>query len=106
MSGGKVRHRNEYGYDEMINASSLPLRDCSCNLCRRAARSKSRTQGTQASSNFRSVPQRDDPFVTNHFFNTPGDGDDHGHVKEQKNPDGTTSYPFIRDVEGNEYDPV
>jgi hypothetical protein len=60
--------------------------------------------GTPGSSSFRSVPQRDDPAITNHYFNTPGDGAAHGHVKEQQNADGTTSYPFVRDVEGNEYD--
>jgi hypothetical protein len=59
--------------------------------------------GTSNSTNFRSVPQRNDPTVTNHYFNTPGDGGDHGHVKEQKNADGTVSYPYVRDVEGNEY---
>ena len=66
---------------------------------------KPRTQGTQGSSNFRSAPQRSDSSVTNHYFNTPGDGSAHGHVKEQENPDGSKSYPYIRDVEGNEYDP-
>jgi len=60
--------------------------------------------GTPTSTNFRSVPQRNDPNVTNHFFNTPGDGKRHGHVKEQENADGTTSYPYVSDVEGNEYD--
>lgn len=61
--------------------------------------------GTMGSSNFRSKTQRNDSRVTNHYFNSPGDGAAHGHVKERKNADGSTSYPFIRDVEGNEYDP-
>lgn len=66
---------------------------------------QSRPRGdTMGSTNFRSVPQRNDPSVTNHYFNTPGDGSQHDHVKEEQNADGTTSYPFVRDVEGNEYD--
>ena len=60
--------------------------------------------GTMASTNFQSKPQRSDSGVTNHLFNAPGDGAAHGHVKEQQNPDGSTSYPYVRDVEGTEYD--
>lgn len=67
---------------------------------------RGRPNGTAGSTNFRSVPQRNDPSVINHYFNTPGDESAHGHVKEQNNPDGSTSYPYIRDVEGNEYDPI
>ena len=64
------------------------------------------SRSTMKSTNFRSVPQRNNSNVTNHYFNTPSDGSSHGHVKEQLNSDGSTSYPYIRDVEGNEYDPV
>lgn len=62
-----------------------------------------RRGGTMSSTSFKSKPQRDDPSVTNHYFNTPGDGKAHGHVQEKKNPDGSVSYPYARDVEGNEY---
>jgi len=88
-----------------IDESQLPIRDCSCKVCLRAIeRRRTRKSGTMGSTSFRSVPQRNDPSVTNHYFNTPGDGAAHGHVKERQNPDGTVSYPFVRDVEQNEYD--
>lgn len=76
--------------------------DCDCGPCKK----RYTGGGTMDSTNFRSVPQRNDPSVTNHYFNTPGDGGAHGHVKERENPDGSVSYPFIRDVEGNEYGPI
>jgi len=60
--------------------------------------------GTYNSSVFRSVPQRNNPGVTNHYFNGPGDGSKHGHVKEDRRSDGTTEYPYVRDVEGREVD--
>lgn len=60
--------------------------------------------GTMNATSFKSKAQRNDPSVTNHYFNSPGDGGEHGHVKERRNPDGTVDYPFVRDVEGNEYD--
>lgn len=60
--------------------------------------------GTMRSTSFQSKPQRSDPSVTNHYFNGPGDDANHGHLKERRNPDGSVSYPYIRDVEGNEYD--
>ena len=106
--GKMVRHMSgsipAHGYF-MIDESQLPIRDCSCNVCLKASRNRSKSRSrTQGSTNFRSVPQRNDSTVTNHYFNSPGDGGDHGHVKEKKNPDGTVSYPFVRDVEGNEYD--
>lgn len=59
--------------------------------------------GTMDSTAFRSKPQRDDPAVINHYFNGPGDGPRHGHVQERHNSDGSVSYPYVRDVEGNEY---
>jgi hypothetical protein len=59
--------------------------------------------GTMNSSNFKSKPQRNNPNVTNHYFNGPGDGKNHGHVKEHRNTDGSNSYLYARDVEGNEY---
>ena len=60
---------------------------------------------TQRSTSFRDKPQRDDPSVTNTYFNAGADdGQNHGHVKYRDNPDGTTDYLYARDVEGNEYD--
>lgn len=64
---------------------------------------QNRNGGTMNSTNFRSVPQRNDPSITNHYFNSPGDRGAHGHVKERSNSDGSKSYPFVRDVEGNAY---
>lgn len=60
--------------------------------------------GTMRSTVFESKPQRNDSDVTNHYFNGPGDGAAHGHVKERRNSDGSVSYPYVRDVEGDEYD--
>ncbi len=66
--------------------------------------SRSNRSGTMRSTNFESRPQRNDPRVTNHHFNSGKvDGSNHGHVKERRNEDGTTSYPYVRDVEGTEY---
>ena len=73
---------------------------------RRHAEKIRRIKATQQISNFRSVPQRDDPSVTNHYFNEPGDVSEHGHVKEQENLDGSKSYPYIRGVDGTEYNPI
>ena len=57
------------------------------------------------STSFRDKPQRNDPSVTNTYFNSgKEDGGEHGHVKYRDNPDGTTDYLYARDVEGNEYD--
>lgn len=64
-----------------------------------------RSGGTFNSTAFRDKPQRDDPAVTNTYFNSgKEDADKHGHVKHRDNPDGTTDYLFARDVEGNEYE--
>lgn len=61
--------------------------------------------GTSSSTAFRDKPQRNDPSVTNTYFNSGTvDGSNHGHVKYRNNPDGTTDYLYARDVEGNEYD--
>ncbi len=61
--------------------------------------------GTLDSTAFRSTPQRNDPSVTNSYFNAGArDGKNHGHVKYRDNTDGTTEYLYARDVEGNEYD--
>ena len=61
--------------------------------------------GTHNSTAFADRSQRDDPTVTNTYFNAGAqDGADHGHVKYRNNPDGTTDYFYARDVEGNEYD--
>jgi hypothetical protein len=71
---------------------------------RQSGGGRQRNRGTMKSTSFKSKPQRSDPSVTNHYFNSPGDGAAHGHVQEKKNPDGSVSYPYVRDVEGNEYD--
>lgn len=61
--------------------------------------------GTMRSTSFQDKQQRNDPSVTNTYFNAgKADGGDHGHVKHSDNPDGTTDYLYARDVEGNEYD--
>jgi hypothetical protein len=70
----------------------------------RAINEDSDSGGTMSATSFRDAPQRDDPTVTNTYFNTPGDGNAHGHVKYRNNSDGTTDYLYARDVEGNEYD--
>lgn len=70
----------------------------------RAINEDSGSGGTMDATSFRDVPQRNDPSVTNTYFNTPGDGSAHGHVKYRENPDGTTDYLYARDVEGNEYE--
>jgi len=84
-------------------------RNCFCNPCiierqARRARNGEDNGGTMSATSFRDAAQRNDSTVTNTYFNTPGDGSAHGHVKHRDNPDGTTDYPFVRDVEGNEYD--
>lgn len=79
-----------------------------CNNCyiriQGAINEDSNTGGTMSATAFRDVPQRNDPTVTNTFFNTPGDGKAHGHVKSRDHSDGTTEYLYARDVEGTEYD--
>lgn len=55
------------------------------------------------SSAFKSRPNRTNEEAMNHYFNGPGDGDNHGHVQEIIQPDGNATYPYVRDVEGNEY---
>lgn len=72
---------------------------------KRTERTLNRGGGTFNSTSFRDKPQRDDPSVTNTYFNSGSqDSGDHGHVKYRDNPDGTTDYLYARDVEGNEYD--
>ncbi|MBV9721891.1 MAG: hypothetical protein JO082_08240 [Mycobacterium sp.] len=64
-----------------------------------------RQTGTFGATAFADAPQRDDPSITNTYFNAGRqDGDKHGHVKYRDNPDGSTDYFYARDVEGNEYD--
>lgn len=70
---------------------------------RRYVKSRGSSGGTMKSTSFKSQPQRSDCATTNHYFNGPGDGSKHGHVKETRRPDGSVSYPYVRDVEGNEY---
>lgn len=61
--------------------------------------------GTMRSTAFRDTSQRNDPSVTNTYFNAGNqDGASHGHVKHRTNPDGTTEYLYVRDVEDDEYD--
>jgi len=86
---------------------------CNCKRCNprlhkkfaqreRESRSK---RGTFNSTAFADKPQRNDPSVTNTYFNSGSeDGANHGHVKYRDNADGTTDYLYARDVEGNEYD--
>lgn len=77
--------------------------DCDCGECSR--RYIQNDGGTMNSSVFASKPQRDDPSITNDYFNAgKQDGADHGHAKYRENPDGSTDYFYVRDVEGNEYD--
>lgn len=88
-------------------------RGCTCRFCsydksvkrdRQDAQHRNRG-GTFNSTSFRDKPQRNDPSVTNTYFNSgKADGNKHGHVKYRDNPDGTTDYLYARDVEGNEYD--
>jgi hypothetical protein len=88
-------------------------RDYLCGRCRKLypslalamdqkRRERKNRGGTYNSSAFRSVPQRNNPAVINHYFNGPGDGLNHGHVKEIRHSDGTVEYPYTRDVEGRE----
>ncbi len=80
-----------------------PLRgpNCDCGECSHAYRQT----GTFNSTAFRDKSQRSDPSVTNTYFNAgTQDGESHGHVKYRNNSDGTTSYLYARDVEGNEYE--
>ena len=60
-----------------------------------------RPVGTSNSSVFKSKDRKDGR--TDHYFNGPGDGAKHGHVVESKKSDGSSRYPFARDVEGNVY---
>lgn len=60
--------------------------------------------GTFYATSFKSRPNRDDPNRVNHYFNSPGDGTQHGHVQEIRHEDDSVTYPYVRDVEGNEYD--
>jgi len=72
---------------------------------RREPRPPRSSGGTMNSTSFQDKPQRDDPTVTNTYFNSgKEDGAAHGHVKHKDNPDGTTDYLYARDVEGSEYD--
>lgn len=57
--------------------------------------------GTANSTAFKSK-ERPDGSV-NHLFNSPGDGGRHGDVAEIRHPDGSVTYPFVRDVEGDKY---
>lgn len=90
-----------------------PFNDyCSCKACYEEARRRVLADrdsdnhgGTFNSTSFRDKPQRDDPSVTNTYFNSGKvDGGNHGHAKYRNNSDGTTDYLYVRDVEGNEYD--
>lgn len=79
--------------------------DCTCRKCMAKTREIVRGGGSPGATSFRDVPQRDDPSVTNTYFNAGQvDGDRHGHVKHRDNPDGTTDYLYARDVDGTEYD--
>lgn len=93
MGNAPMRHQG-IGYDP----------DCTCGKCMAKTREIIRSGGTPGLTSFRDVAQRDDPSVTNTFFNSGAqDGGDHGHVKYKTNPDGTTDYLYARDVDGTEY---
>lgn len=82
-----------------------PCNRCQAKINGATSGSSDRRSSTQRSSAFRDVPQRNDPSITNTYFNAgPEDGANHGHVKYRDDPDGTTDYLYVRDVEGNEYD--
>jgi hypothetical protein len=59
--------------------------------------------GTFDSSAFKDKEKKDGSGKRDIFFNGPGDGKRHGHVVERTRSDGTREYPYVRDVEGNEY---
>lgn len=59
--------------------------------------------GTFNSSSFRSSDRDDGSGKTDHYFNGPGDGSNHGHVVERTNEDGDREYDYVRDVEGDVY---
>ena len=70
-----------------------------------AKRKGGRGRNSSRNTSFRDKPQRNDPSITNTFFNSGKvDGDNHGHVKYRNNPDGTTTYFYARDENGTEYD--
>ncbi len=50
--------------------------------------------------------ETDDPRGdrTDHYFNSgSGQGAEHGHVVEIRHDDGSVSYPYVRDADGNVY---
>lgn len=57
--------------------------------------------GTFDSSVFKSK-DRDDG-KTEHLFNGPGDGNQHGHVVSKNDDQGNATYSYVRDVEGDVY---
>jgi hypothetical protein len=86
---------------------------CKCSNCKRTGKRRLREwereergsgSGTMSSSVFRSVPQRSNPNIINHYFNSSGDGSSHGHIKQEELPDGSIKYHYARDVEGDEYE--
>jgi hypothetical protein len=66
-------------------------------------RDASSTGGTMDSTAFRTRNRNDGSGKRDVWFNSPGDGAAHGHVVERDAPDGSRSYDYVRDVEGNEY---
>lgn len=44
-----------------------------------------------------------DPSKRDILFNSPGDGDRHGHVVQSENPDGSPNYRYVRDPDGDVY---
>lgn len=59
--------------------------------------------GTMNSTAFRSRQRKDGSGKTDTLFNAPGDKSQHGHVVESTDDSGNTTYPYVRDVEGNVY---
>jgi hypothetical protein len=59
--------------------------------------------GTEGSSAFKDAPKSDGSGKTEILFNTPGDGNQHGHVVQSTDADGEVTYHYARDVEGTVY---
>jgi hypothetical protein len=59
--------------------------------------------GTMNSSAFKDSSRSDGSGKQDILFNGPGDGSHHGHAIQSTNPDGSTNYHYVRDVEDKVY---
>jgi hypothetical protein len=59
---------------------------------------------TSDPTSFRESDRNDGSGKTDTYFNSPGDGDAHGHVVSHQDSSGQTSYDYARDTSGTEYD--